>query len=544
MFMQNILTQIGLLSNDAEQSPTAPSQDRLAQAYSDRSVDPKVLHVLNRLAFGPRPGDIAQVSRMGVQQYIQQQLSPESIPVPPALQQQLSSFQTLRMSPVALYNASFPFQVRLTQLKKEQQMGGGKRDQGMQPGQGKKMLSQSDRKTLTQEVLRRREKETREETKQIQARVSRPIREATQARLLRALNSPRQLEEVMVNFWFNHFNVNASKSYNRSWVGVYEEQAIRPYALGSFRQLLGATAHHPAMLLYLDNFASRVPTADGKGGLNENYARELMELHTLGVDGGYTQKDVREVARVFTGWRFVPLDGSAPRAAQAVQSNAQGIPDFLFDAKMHDFEPKTVLGKTIAGSGYQEGIQILDLLAAHPSTARNISYKLAQYFVSDQPPDTLVQRMASRFTETKGNIRAVLGTLFQSSEFWAPNHYRQKFRTPYEYVLALARATGQTTLENEKWTGLLRQLNMPLYACPTPDGYKNTREAWLSPDGMMRRLNIALGLSRGGGAGGNPNQILQTLGNSFSQTSMSAFQSIPQSMLAAAILGSPEMMTR
>jgi uncharacterized protein (DUF1800 family) len=212
---------------------------------------------------------------------------------------------------------------------------------------------------------------------------------------------------------------------------------------------------------------------------------------------------------------------------------------------MHDTGSKVVLGKSISGNGYQEGVQILDLLAAHPSTARHISYKLAQYFVNDQPPQALVQRMASRFTESQGNIRAVLGTLFQSPEFWEPTAYRQKFRTPYEYVLAIARATGQTTLDNGKWTGALKQLNMPLYACPTPDGYKNTRDAWLNPDGMMRRLNIALGLSRGMGSGvANPNQLLQTLGNSFSSTSMTAFQSTPPPMLAAAILGSPEMMTR
>ncbi len=316
------------------------------------------------------------------------------------------------------------------------------------------------------------------------------MEQAVQARLWRAVESPRQLQEVMVDFWYNHFNVFAAKGLDHLWVGAYEEQAIRPYALGRFRDLLGATAHHPAMLFYLDNWQNTAPNSPGvrgkQQGLNENYARELMELHTLGVDGGYTQEDVIALARILTGWGL-----GRPRGRDI---NKGG---FFFDPKRHDFSDKVFLGQTIHGSGVAEGEEALDILARNPATARHISFELAQYFVADEPPSALVERLRKRFLDTDGDIRAVLDTLFHSPEFWDQKYYGNKFKTPYQYVVSAVRATDMKVVNVRPLYGMLMQLGMPLYGCLTPDGYKNTRDAWLNPDAMTRRIGFATALASG-----------------------------------------------
>ncbi len=364
----------------------------LSPGYGAVPTSPKILHALNRLSFGPHPGDIQAIEKMGLENYIQQQLHPDAISESPTLISQLSELETLNLTPAQLFSDYDRRQVK----------------KGAQSPEALKAYREKVR-TLMQQTA--------------------------QARLLRAVKSDRQLQERLVDFWYNHFNVYSGKGIDRILVGAYEQQAIRPYVLGRFRDLLEATAKHPAMLFYLDNWQNSAPNRPKvRGrfqGLNENYARELMELHTLGVDGGYSQQDVINLAKIFTGWTF-------RRQGQADNIYTR----FYFDAKRHDFSDKVFMGYKIHGSGISEGLQALDILAKSPATARHISYELAQYFVTDQPPKTLVDRLSKRFLATDGNIREVLNSLFHSPEFWNAQYYSAKFKTPYEYVVSAVRATG------------------------------------------------------------------------------------------------------
>ena len=477
-------------------------------AQSPSSPEAKVVHVLNRLSFGPRPGDIESVKSRGIEAYIQSQLSPDSIAQSQTVTQQLASLPTLRMSPVEIIREYQQLQNRVN--KKIQQTS-------------PEMVMAANQQNAEIRMARRQ-----------------VLEEATQGRLLRAIASSRQLEEVLVDFWYNHFNVFFGKGRDRFLVGTYEEQAIRPHVLGKFRSLLGATAKHPAMLFYLDNWQNTAPDSRGARGrykgLNENYARELMELHTLGVNGGYTQQDVITLARILTGWGF-------PGGRQGA-NNGSG---FYFDATRHDFSDKVFLGQTIKGSGMAEGEQALDILARHPATARHISYKLAQYFVADEPPTSLVDQLTKRFQETDGDIKTVLNTLFSSSEFIDPKYYNAKFKTPYQYLVSALRATD-TQVENYRTAaGVLRQMGMPVYGCPTPDGYKNTEEAWLNPDAILRRISLTTALVSGRfseKSSVTAQQLATTLGNNFSPKTMQVIAANPEGMKAALILGSPEFMRR
>lgn len=498
----------------------------LVPADANPSANSKVLHLINRLSFGPRPGDVQKVEAMGIEKYIQQQLSPTTIPEPSQLTDRLAQLEYLKLNPIEVVQQFRPQTV------------------GQKPAPDVRKANQQKMQELLQE--------------------------AVEARLLRATESDRQLQEVMVDFWFNHFNVFANKGLTRLWVGSYEQDAIRPHTLGRFRDLLEATARHPAMLFYLDNWQNTAPNSPGaKGrfqGLNENYARELMELHTLGVDGGYTQQDVVALAKILTGWGFRRYGQSGDR------SNA-----FYFDAKRHDFSDKVFLGHTIKGSGIQEVEQALDILARHPATAHHISYQLAQYFVADHPPKSLVDRLTQRFQSTDGNIRQVLNTLFHSPEFWDSRYYHTKFKTPYQYVVSAFRATA-TPVSNPRFLqNTLQQLGMPLYRCSTPDGYKNTTEVWLNPDGMTRRLNLAAVLASGrlpapvtnptaivpahsevaslAPATRSPSlsntqtpvnatQLVKALGLHLSAQTQQAIAASPAHLRAALILGSPEFMYR
>ncbi len=415
--------------------------------------DQQAVHVLNRLAFGPRRGDVDRVRRIGVQAWIDEQLHPEAIPLPQDLAARLDALETTRRS-----------------------AGGALRDY----------------LELRRDV--RNDEEGAKQRRRVEQQ--RAAREEAEARLLRAVESPRQLEEVMVDFWFNHFNVFAGKGIDRALVSSYERDAIRPYALGSFRTLLGATAKHPAMLFYLDNVASSAPKADANGnggakgkrkgnGLNENYARELMELHTLGVDGGYTQQDVTELARMLTGWTF-----DQRRLVRTGET-------FRFDAGRHDQGGKTWLGRAIQPAGQAEGELALDVLAMHPATARHVSFQLAQYFVSDAPPPELVERMARTWLASGGDIRSVLKTLFSSSEFMDSGAAGAKFKTPYQFVVSSVRAADAPLVNVTPLVNTMSQLGMPLYGCQTPDGYKNTQAAWLNPDALTRRIAFATALAQG-----------------------------------------------
>ncbi len=532
-----------------------------------------VAHLLNRVTFGIRPGDVEKVQALGAERYLKEQLSPDSIELPAAIQQ-VAQVPALTESPLNLFlNYGKPALKALAGAGKGARKGAGA---GTEANAEK---VQADKKALG---------------KVVRDTYGRIYHDAAQARLTRAVDSPRQLQEVMTDFWFNHFNVSSDKGLDHIWVGQYEESAIRPYALGRFRDMLGATAHHAAMLFYLDNwqntaanFQPVLRNPKGKSrfkGINENYARELMELHTLGVDGGYTQKDVQELARVLTGLGLQPGGGAGfamrnPQQRRQMIGQSQGAQNQMrsfgmrqrqrgirnygqaatpasiagnpnsgsyFDARRHDPGTKIVVGHTIQGSGEHEIEEVLDILARHPSTARHISYKLAQYFVADSPPEPLVQKMAATYTRTDGQIAAVLGTLFDSDEFWSPEFRNKKFKSPYRYVVSSFRATDADIVDVVPVLAYLKQAGQPLYKCLTPDGYKNTKEAWLNPDSLINRLNFAtaLGANKLPGvraASNNGGDITDSLASVSEKTVSAIEQAVPQ-LRQSLVLGSPEFM--
>jgi uncharacterized protein (DUF1800 family) len=333
------------------------------------------------------------------------------------------------------------------------------------------------------------------------------VNELMQAKLLRAIYSERQLDEVMTDFWFNHFNVFINKGADHYLLTSYERDAIRPHVLGKFEDLLVATAKSPAMLFYLDNWLSVGPDSEialgiaphrrpygpgpqgrpkGKAkqasGLNENYGRELMELHTLSVNGGYTQKDVTEVAKVFTGWTLEqPKKGG----------------DFRFEPRMHEPGDKMVLGHRIKQNGENEGLEVLHLLAHNPKTAHFISQKLAMRFVSDNPPATLVDRMTQAFLKKDGDIREVLRTMFKSPEFWSSDTYRAKVKTPLEFVVSAVRASGAEVDDARALVGTLNNMGMMPYGMMPPTGYSMKADVWVNSSALLGRMNLALGLAAG-----------------------------------------------
>jgi hypothetical protein len=482
-----------------------------AQPVPDRQA----IHILNRLAFGPTLEDFHRVKAIGVDRYVAEQLAPDSIPEPFELAWRLAAFDTLKYNAVQLRRLYGP-------------------------------LPSIRGFTLPSEFIKAREERTRA-----------IVREAAQARILRAVLSPRQLQEVMVDFWFNHFNVFAGKELDDLWIGDYEQRAIRPFVLGRFRDLLFAATKHPAMLVFLDNTLSASPASpggrNGKVGINENFAREVMELHTLGADGGYSEEDVVTLARVLTGWRVNRPD-------------SREFPEYaaVFEGARHDFSPKVFFGHQLRSSGKAEGEEALDILAKSPATARHISAKLAQYFVADEPPPSLVERLADRFVATGGDIREVLKVLFTSSEFWESNGH--KYKTPYHFVVSAARAAGVPVNNTRPLLAAISQLGMPLFGCLTPDGYKNTEAAWLSPDATTRRISFATAFARGALPVGSlpPNPALgvsdsplplrtssvdvarlqQIFASTMSGPTHEAIAEAPQALRAALILGSPDFMRR
>jgi uncharacterized protein (DUF1800 family) len=358
-----------------------------------------------------------------------------------------------------------------------------------------------------------------------------PVDELIQAKILRAVYSRRQLAEVMVDFWFNHFNVYIGKGSDVYQTTVYEREAIRPHALGKFEELLVATARSPAMLVYLDNWESAGPRSElgidvpansprryyhrRRRDLNENYGRELLELHTLGVDGGYTQRDVRELSRIFTGWTVnLPTDDAG----------------FFFDARMHEPGSKTLLGHEIHENGEKEGLEALHLLAHHPSTARFISTKLAMRFVSDEPPASLVARMAETFSRTDGDIREVLRTMFRSPEFWSERAYRAKVKTPLEFVASALRAVDASVQDAKPLGRLLGRMGMPLYGMQPPTGYSMKAAAWVNSAALLQRINFALALTHGG-VPGCRSSLADLLGGKSSSDRQTALAALEHSIL-------------
>jgi uncharacterized protein (DUF1800 family) len=502
--------------------------------------DEQVLHVLDRLTFGPRPGDVAIAKKMGIKKWIDLQLHPEKIAENPVLEAKLAPLETLRMTqgqteanyptpqmirqvaqgrqalpedPVA--RAAVERQVRRFMVKKDE-----KDAEPLQPAVPMNKL-------LTQPQIRTLRTGTPEQKKEVLASIPADQLDAiviamppqlrnqlmvvapeslrrkfmlsnapqqviafdlSEGKLYRAILSNRQLQEQLVDFWYNHFNVFLDKGNDRYMVPSYEREAIRPYVLGHFRDLLESTATSPAMLFYLDNWQSVAPNAvrGGRGkqsrGLNENYGRELLELHTLGVDGGYTQKDVTEVARCFTGWTI---------------KNPQGGSTFTYNDRVHDKGEKVVLGVTIpAGGGKDDGEKVLDILARHPSTARFISRELATRFVADNPPQELIDRMAKTFLDSNGDIRAVMNTMLTSKEFLSQGAYQSKVKTPFEMIVSSIRATGAEVDYAFPLANRIAQLGQPLYRKLEPTGYSNANAEWVNSAALLARMNFALDLTQ------------------------------------------------
>jgi uncharacterized protein (DUF1800 family) len=476
-----------------------------AAAYSS-IVTERALYVLNRLGYGPRPGDVARVAAMGVSHYVDRQLDPSKVPESAPLEKGLAQLTTLRMSPAKLFRLYGP----------------PKLIAGVPPD--------------------------REAAKRSREKASIIVRELLTARIERALESNRQLQEVMTEFWLNHFNILSLKSLDYLWIGAFEENAIRPYALGKFRDLLEATAKSPAMQIYLDNWLNVAPS--GNRGINENYAREVMELHTLGADGGYTQADVITLAHIFTGWG-IPVAGL--RRGEPVDPSA-----FAFDPARHDNADKIFLGRPIKVKGEAEGELALDMLARSPATAHHIAFQLAQYFVSDYPDPGLVRHVAATFLKSNGNIAATLRTLFSDERFWGAERAQPKFKTPYRYVMSSLRLCGISSVNSMMVQRTLAHMGMPLYGYPGPEGYKYIRASWLNSDAIAKRIAFALSLADGqspveiNSANGMANggtispvhlkDLRQTYGNLLSSNTEAAIHEAPEPVRAAMFLASPEFM--
>lgn len=460
------------------------------------SSQQEIFHVSNRLTFGMTAKDINDINQQGVNNFIKKQLNPKRIDALNFLTAKMNKYKGLNMNVAELFkNYHLPY------------ISPTKNRQGLSPEQAKAW--EQTRYDFVQNTQR--------------------------LKIDKSLTNPDQLNELMTDFWLNHFNIFIDKEphLQRFITSNYETNAIQPYALGKFRDLLQSTAQHPSMIIYLDNNANVVPNKKTKRGLNENYARELMELHTLGVDGGYTQEDVMSLARILTGWGVIN-----PNTPQ----NANG---FYFHEKLHDYTDKKFLGHTIKGSGIEEVYQVLDILAYHPSTANHISYKLAQFFVADNPPDSLVKKLAKIFLDSQGNIKIVLTNLFDSDEFWDVKYYGNKFKTPYQYVISVMRMSDMQKPNFTPIIASLRDLEMRPYYCVTPDGYKNIQSAWLSSSAMMNRVHFATLIAdskTSNNAQISDNSLMPVVHNFLSNKTLNTVKSVDRKWQTALILGSPEMM--
>ena len=557
--------------------------------------DQKILHVLNRLTFGARPGDVERVKALGLNKFIEQQLNPASIG-DAATEARLQDFDVLKMSNEELF-AKYPNPGLITrtiamqnglskgdagQLRKKKPDQAGDQtsvngavmtENGAMPADAAKpQTPQPDATQITDEQRKQIQQQIAAVYQQYNlGRPQQMTQELAASRIIRAAYSERQLQEQMVDFWTNHFNVYTNKGAVKWFLPEYDRDVIRANALGNFKDLLVATAESPAMLFYLDNFQSVSPNAPqnqkrGQGmnpqqierlmnnpqarervkqrqgitdeqldqrikqmqnnqsmnangkvakpkqarGINENYARELMELHTLGVDGGYTQKDVQEVARCFTGWtivdprgyrQFVPsmINGTTDRredraARQAGATAGADSGTFSFNARVHDGGEKIVLGHKINEGGINDGLKVLDILVDEPATAHFIAKKLAVKFVSDNPSEALVNRVADAFHNSHGDIKTTLRALFTDNEFYAPENYRAKIKTPFEMVVSAIRATGAET-NGKQIQAMLAKMGEPLYGYITPNGYPDTAEDWVNTGALLERMNFSVALA-------------------------------------------------
>ena len=496
--MKRFLKQITVLSLLASMVaiPSTAKSPRLTEGQ-------RIVHVLNRLGFGARPGDVERVKAIGLDNYINQQLNPEKI-TDAVAENKVKDLSVLNMTVAELYE-KYP---QPNQLIRQLQA------RGLMPKDMAEAAENQNNNNPRQNEERRKfiQEYYKENGLQQPQRI---MAELHASRILRAVYSERQLNEVMVDFWTNHFNIFAGKGADRWLLPAYDRDTIRPNAMGKFSTLLQATAQSPAMLFYLDNFQSVSPNASRgraqvmvqsppqtRRGINENYARELMELHTLGVDGGYTQKDVQEVARCFTGWTiFQPRGGAAAVNALTGREparNAMRGPagSFFFNVRAHDDGEKTVLGQKIsAGGGFNDGLKVLDILAKHPSTAKFIATKLVRHFVADNPPPALVNRVAAAFTKSDGDIRETLKAIFFSSEFYSPESYRAKVKRPFEVAISAIRVLGADTNGGPGTHQWIARMGEPLYGYQTPNGYSDTAENWVNTGGLLERMNFGVALA-------------------------------------------------
>jgi uncharacterized protein (DUF1800 family) len=533
----------------------AASHVTLPQATSPADAR-TIVHVLNRTGYGPRPGDIARVAALGLDRYLDQQLHPEAI-ADRAIEEQLAALSAIRLTPAEF--ASTYYLPMIAARQEYSQTAAPKAGAPRPPILGSHLLPialmtlPGGSKPVA--VVRQNSVPPDELLYQ---RTNQQVLDDLQAqKLLRAVLSERQLQEVLTDFWYNHFNVDARKVEDFPVVVAYEREVIRPRVLGRFRELLGATAKSPAMLFYLDNWLSAgppppPPNARGRTpiaprsvpgrGLNENYARELLELHTLGVDGGYTQRDVIEVARAFTGWTM-----RKPHEATG----------FEFNEKMHDKGEKRVLGRRIrAGRGIEDGEEVLDILARHPSTARFIAAKLVRHFVADAGPESLIERAAAQFQKTDGDLRAVMITILTSPEFFAPSSTQTKAKTPVEFVASALRATGASIGNVRPLVGVVSSLGEPLYLCQPPTGYSDRASAWINAGALIGRLNFAQALATNGlnaaklsvgRSEGDPERLASAvLGDDLSEPTRRAVvnAATPAPLRTGLLLGSPEFQRR
>jgi uncharacterized protein (DUF1800 family) len=586
---------------------SSPKSDKSFQKKLGK--DEQILHALDRLTFGPRPGDVERLKKIGLKKWIDLQLHPEQIKESVALELQLLPLESLRMTPMETVQRYPPPQLikaiadgkqqlpedpvlratleRLIARYKArtgqdapgksadlepvhplnevlepwelQTLRAGTPDkkrellESMPPDKLEEMLIAMPR-PQRQQLFNNAPTDVRRKILLLNAPQQVVAYDLLESKLLRAIESNRQLAEELDDFWFNHFNVFYEKGADRFLIPEYERDAIRPNVLGKFRDLLEATAKSPAMLFYLDNFQSVKADLDAnnknrkvKRGLNENYGRELMELHTLGVNGGYTQQDVTEVARCFTGWTILePRKGGGG----------------FYNDKLHDKGEKVVLGHVIpAGGGMDDGEKVLDILATHPSTAHFISKELAQRFVADNPPDSLVESMAQTFLASGGDIREVMKTMLDSKEFWSQGAYRAKLKTPFEMVASSVRALGADVTDAWQLANQVGSLGEPLYRKQEPTGYSNMNSEWVNSAALLNRMNFGLQLAKNGVEGvkvdarrfgNNPDAVAKTLmfRSASSQTRSAINKALRDqkqktpALVAGLVLGSPDFQRR
>ncbi len=531
--------------NGKPSAPPAPAVKKQANAVRAMTEEDKIVHVLNRFGYGARPGDVEKVKAMGLKQYIALQLTPEKID-DSAVDKQLAAFTQLQQSDEqidTLYHDFLTAERATRALNKQNKKPvAGEIPAAMPPVDGAAPNpAAAIRKRMA--AMDPDERKALQASRQTQAAAAMPVAEThaqfMAAKMLRAVESERQLQEVLVDFWSNHFNIDMRRSPCGILKVADDRAVIRPHVLGKFRDLLGASAHSPAMLIYLDNYlstknppespASATPLTKQQqrrkgalGGLNENYGREIMELHTLGVDGGYTQKDVTEVARCFTGWSISSAEGKRPGKGIYLAPGA-----YHFFPALHDDGEKTVLGQVIpAGGGEKDGEKVLDILASHPATMRYISTLLCERLVSDTPPASLIEKCVATWKRTDGDLREVVRTIATAPEFMSPAVYRSKIKSPFEFAVSSVRALGGTyeagavtsvqpslreaaylirppkgggylDMSDTTLLGQVGTMGQPLFQYQAPTGYPEDSRKWVSAGALISRLNFSLALTGG-----------------------------------------------